>query len=388
MTRLSRLDLLVAGALTLGLAACGSESSQLSSALPPGAPLALSEEPLLVVGERSADPDHEFFRVVTPFLLPDGGVGVPLASEGTIRIFDAGGEFVESYGSAGEGPGEFQSLWSAWMRGDVIEAHDVGLGRLTRFLPEQDVETVLFERVRSAEIAQPGLSDGSWILHGVREVQPDGRDVIAVHRFAADGSHVGELHQTFGFRRHTFPGGRGPDPISPRSLIRTEGHRVFVAETLTPRITELDVSSGDMRSIDWTPRNPWAAAEAISIVRGEFSTSGVPEVERAWTESSLNALTGSEEVSVFWDFLVDDQGFFWVRDYDPKIHAVPYGGLQSAGSGGQWRILDRDGNDVTSITVPDDFEPRSVDGDRLVGVRRDEFDVESVRVYRIERQRS
>lgn len=388
MTHRSRADQLVVGAVALTLAACGSESNQVHSALPPGAPVALSDEPILVVGERRGDPDHEFFRVVTPFLLPDGGVGVPLASEGTIRIFDSAGEFVESYGSAGEGPGEFQALWSAWLRGDAIEAHDVGLGRVTRFLPGEDVETILFERVGSAEIAQPGLSDGSWILHGVKEVQPDGRDVIAVHRFAADGSHAGELHLTFGFRRHAFPGGRGPDPVSPRSLIRIEGHRVFIAETLMPQITELDVLTGDTRSISWTPRNPMAADEAVRIVRDEFPSSDVPEAERAWTESSLNALTGSEKVSVFWDFLVDDQGFFWVRDYDPRIHAVPYGGLQSAGAGGQWSVLDRDGNDVTAITVPDDFEPRGVHGDRLIGVRRDEFDVESVRVYRIERHES
>jgi hypothetical protein len=385
MTRPSSVDLLVAGAVALGLAACGSESNQASSDLPPGAPVALSDAPTLVVGERSGDPDHEFFRVVTPLLLPDGGVGVPLASEGTIRIFDSEGEFVRSYGSAGEGPGEFQALWSAWMRGDAIEAHDVQLGRVTRFPPAEDVQTVLLERVGSAEIAQPGLSDGSWILHGVKEVQPDGRDVAAVHRFMADGSHVGEVHMTYGFRRHTFPMGAGPDPLSPRSLIRTEGHRVFIAETLTPRITELDVLTGDTRSIDWTPRNPLASAEALRIVRDEFPTSDIPEVQRAWTESSLDALTGSEEVSVFWDFLVDDQGFFWIRDYDPRVHAVPYGGLQSAGPGGQWIILDRDGNEVTAITVPDDFEPRSVHGDQIIGVRRDEFDVESVRVYRIER---
>lgn len=131
-----------------------------------------------------------------------------------------------------------------------------------------------------------------------------------------------------------------------------------------------------------------AADEAVRIVRDEFSTSGVPEMEQAWTESSLNALTGSEEVSVFWDFLVDDQGFFWIRDYDPSIHAVPYGGLQGAGAGGQWSILDREGNHVGTITVPDDFEPLGVHGPQLVGVRRDEFDVESVRVYRIERHGS
>jgi hypothetical protein len=40
------------------------------------------------------------------------------------------------------------------------------------------------------------------------------------------------------------------------------------------------------------------------------------------------------------------------------------------------------------VTVPDDLEPLAIDSDHLIGVRRDELDVESVRVYRIERSGS
>lgn len=371
--------------LCLVVGACGGERPEEERALPPGAPLAVSEAPVLVVGEAANDPNHEFHRVVTPFLLPDGGLGVPLAGENTIRIFDAEGEWVRSMGSSGEGPGEFMGLGAAWARGDTIEAMDSGLNRVTRFLADEAPETILLQGVPSAQVGVPGLESGEWILYGVKEVQRSGRDVVAVHHFAPDGSHMAELGEVYGFRRHVHEGGSGPDPISPRPLVRTEGDRVYMAETLTSRITEFDLSTGETHALEWQPASVLAFDEAVSLARDQVSRSGGSQMDEAWTLASFDALTGSEDVSVFWDFLVDGEEFFWIREYDPRLHAPSAGGLTTTGSGGEWAIIDRKGRHVTTVTVPDDLEPRAIDSDRLIGVRRNEFDVESVRVYRIER---
>lgn len=43
---------------------------------------------------------------------------------------------------------------------------------------------------------------------------------------------------------------------------------------------------------------------------------------------------------------------------------------------------------MTTVTVPEDFEPLAIDADHLIGVRRDELDVESVRAYPIGRSGS
>lgn len=82
---------------------------------------------------------------------------------------------------------------------------------------------------------------------------------------------------------------------------------------------------------------------------------------------------------------MDGQEFLWVRNYDPAIHAVHAGGLQRTGSGGVWAVLDGSGATVAEVTMPADFEPLGIDSGYVIGIRRDEFDVESVRVYRIER---
>lgn len=371
--------------LCLVVGACGGDQPEEAPALPPGAPVGLSEAPVSVVGERANDPDHELHDVVTPFLLPDGDVAVPLSNEGSIRIFDRGGAFVRSLGSSGQGPGEFMGLAAAWARGDTIEALDRELNRVTRFVPGEAPETIALEAVASAQSGVPGLDDGGWVLHGVKDVQRSGRDRIAVHHFADDGSHVAELGELHGFRRHLHDGGAGPDPISPRPLVRTEGNRVYVAETLTPRITEFDVSTGETRSIEWEPGDVPSYDEAVAVARDQVSGSGDPQMNEEWWLASFDALTGDEEVSVFWDFLIDGEEFVWVRDYEPRIHAANVGGLTRTGSGSEWSVLDLEGRPVTTVTVPDDFEPTSIESDRLIGVRRDELDVESVRVYRIER---
>lgn len=375
----------VALGVWLAFSGCGGGAVEEGAVLAEDAPLGLSEAPVLVVGEHADDPDHELFGVVTPFLLPGGGIGVPLAGEGSIRIFDAQGAFVRTLGSSGQGPGEFVGLAAAWARGDTIEALDAELNRVTRFVPGASPETILLEGVASAQGGVPALDDGSWIRYGVKDVQRNGRDLIAVHRFAPDGSHVAELAQTRGFRRHVHDGGGGPDPISPRSLVRTDGNRVYVAETLTPRIEVIHVSTGESRAVRWEPERILGHAEAVAMAREAASDPARLEMGEAWTLASFRALSGNEEVPVFWDFLVDGGAFVWVRPYDPRVHATSVGGLGTGGAGGTWSVFDLEGRLVTSVTVPDDFEPTAIEGDHLIGVRRDALDVESVRVYRIER---
>ena len=323
-----------------------------------------------------------------PFLLPNGSIGVPLSSAGTIRIFDQQGEFVRAEGSSGQGPGEFASLAAAWARGDTIEAFDGELNRVTRFVPGSVPETMLLEGVTSIQSGVPGLENGTWILYGVKQVQRSGRDLIGVHQFAPNGGHVAEVLEINGFRRHFHAGGSGPDPISPRSVVRSEGNRVYAGETLTSRITVTDLSTGQVASINWEAPRTFNHGEAVALAHEGVARPGHRAMDPSWTLESFRALNGDEQVPVFSDFLIDGGEFVWVRDYDPRVHATHLGGLAGPGSGGEWGILDSTGRRLHLLAMPKDFEPLDIDADHLIGVRRDEVGVESVRVYRIERSGS
>jgi hypothetical protein len=52
---------------------------------------------------------------------------------------------------------------------------------------------------------------------------------------------------------------------------------------------------------------------------------------------------------------------------------------------GRWLVFAPDGTQVTEVEIPADVQPVSITRDALIGIHRDDLDVESVRVYELER---
>jgi hypothetical protein len=97
-------------------------------------------------------------------------------------------------------------------------------------------------------------------------------------------------------------------------------------------------------------------------------------------------------LSIWWDYVVDSEGFLWIRPYEPVRHAAALGGLGTSsylfvgsGRGGRWSIVSPDGATVKDIELPAELSPVQITTDALVGVQRDSLGVESVHVYRVVR---
>ena len=319
-------------------------------------------------------------------MLPDGRLGVPLAGEGEIRVFDAEGAFTGSLGRQGEGPGEFAALSSAWIHGDTIEAGDGRLRRITRFLPDGNVEVIPLRADVPEGTLPAGLLQDGWVVVGVAGSEMNGRDMIAVHGFSRDGAHLGELARTEGIERIVVPGGSGVHPLSPRAVVRIGNDKVYVGETESALIRVFDPEGEIQQEITWDVahgREPEATLRMVQEASDphplfEHLLPGVPTPER---------------LSVFWDFLVDELGFVWVREYDPMKHAAALGGLEGgdyvispAGGGGRWLVLSPDGEVSGSVEVPAGLRPSQITTDRLVGVHVDPLGVESVQVHSLSRK--
>ncbi len=350
--------------------------------VPAGTPLKIVEEALMSVGEREGAPTEELDRVVTPFLLPDGALVVPLSGVGALRVFGPESAFSHELGRAGEGPGEFAALSAAWPRGDTIEAFDGRLGRITRFLPDGSTEVVTLDPVAPVQAAVPGGFAEGWVLMGVEAIDPDGRDRMVVHHFARDGSHVAELTEVPGMARYTFPGGSSPRPLSPRAIAAFGNGEAYIGETLEPELRVFGEEGQDAREIRWEPMSRHAPGSTFrAVVDSAVARSG--SEEREGVRSRLEAAPVPEHIATFWGLLVDEKGFIWVRPFEPFEHAAALGGLTVAtgGSGGRWSIFSPAGAHLGTIEVPDDLEPTQVGHDAVVGIARDEFGVESVRVH-------
>ena len=98
-----------------------------------GAGWRVGGEPILTIGEESADLNYMFQGVSHALRMDDGTIVVAdrLASE--IRLFDPAGVFIRALGGSGEGPGEFGLLYEVWARGDTIWASDNLLRRVSVF---------------------------------------------------------------------------------------------------------------------------------------------------------------------------------------------------------------------------------------------------------------
>ena len=377
----------LAPAACVALAACGTGEDGPHSAAPPGAPVSVGTEPRASVGVMEGDPMLELHRVVTPFLLGDGRLVVPVAGHRTIRLFSAEGAFITELGGPGEGPGEFASLGAAWARGDTIEAFDGSLRRITRFLPDRSFDVVSLDPVPSAQSAIPGALPDGWALMGVERAGVDRRDHLAVHHFARDGAHLGRVTELEGMARYRHPAGAGPHPLSPTARGRVAAGRLYLGDTLVPALRVLDaLPEPAEHEVRWGVRDRPSVASVFRQVV-DAAVAGADAGEADFLRERLEAAALPDDLSIFWDFMVDEEGFIWIRPYEPSEHAIALGAspLGGPGPGGEWLILSSEGDEVGQITIPDGLEPLHVTADAVVGIHRDGWDVESVRVHPLER---
>lgn len=350
----------------------------LSETATPGAPAEIEGTPYRTVGEVPGDTLQELFGVVTPFLLPDGRLVVPVAEAGVIRVFGPDGAFQRSLGRRGDGPGEFTRLSTAWSRGDTIEAYDQALMRVTRFPPDGAAEVIPVQGPGRLESVPGALPDG-WLFVAIAGGAPSGRDRLVYHRFARDGTYLGELAELEGMHRFRTDGLVGPDPLSPMARVAVAGGRVYLAETFTPAVTVVD-SGGTRREVTWeagTSASPEAAFQAILDSADARAASGrSPAIRR-----QIGAFPVRDRVPAFWDFRVDAEGFLWVQPFVPGKHSMALMG--GSRGDGEWWILSSEGARVGSVTVPEGLHPTQITADAVVGVFRDPLGVESVRVHRL-----
>jgi hypothetical protein len=71
--------------------------------------------------------------------------------------------------------------------------------------------------------------------------------------------------------------------------------------------------------------------------------------------------------------LADAEGNLWVQDFSP--------GEPPAG----WSVFDPEGRFLGAVAMPDRFRPQQIGDDFILGVARDELDVERVQLYALEK---
>jgi hypothetical protein len=346
----------------------------------------MASQPWLLIGQENEE-RLRFNRIRSVFSLSDGSVAV--ANGGPppeLRIFDTDGRLLTVMGGAGEGPGEFRSLQGAWLLpSDTILALDNRLLRLTVFdrsgaVVRTEPAPNLVKAGMAGFVALDRFEDGSWLLlqNVPTQIELDGERKtrrLLVRARADTGAidTVASFHEVIKVREGReweiplfFPG---------VGVYVTGGTRLYAGYPHKFEIDVLDLASGQRRRIrrQVAPRELTGPAYN-QLIRAQLATA--PADRRAALERRLASRERPRSLPAFGaSFAVDTDGSLWVQSF-----VVP--GDQPV----LWSVFEPSGRYLGQVSMPSAFRPIEIRRDRILGVWRDSFDVESVRGYDLDRR--
>lgn len=362
-----------------------------------GAAQAQELERVLQIGVVDGPEEYTFGSVADAAFGPAGELYVLDGMNGVLRVFDADGVFVRSFGRKGSGPGEFQFPTRLVVTDSSVRVLDPVLDR-------QAVFTHAGEHVRTtnapSEVAAfdeyVPLRHGRWIaaktgmmipgaLVGLARRDPDRIDSAAravreeyapvVAIVDPDGQADTIFRYDHGAIQTFAPSG------AVGGLSRSWGAGGSWAVSGDSMFALIDAFEGDVVIMRMTEAGP------VELRRGRVPITPRPLTEQDWRRMEdleragrdpgpRRHLSGPLMMAQLGEPVFADDGTLWI----PRLDHDSSDGI--AHGGGSMLLVPTDGRAQSSVRLPDGFSLRAVRGNELLGVRRTELDVSLVEVWR------
>jgi hypothetical protein len=351
-----------------------------------------------VIGSQGGDdPTTTFGSIGGVGVLSDGHLAIADSYSSEVRVFDQGGVFLRSIGGRGSGPGEFGTLFGfGVLDGDTIIVRDGdtynqvllasdGSGSRTVVGPSP-----IWNGLFPVYIAD-WMPDGSAIVsHNVqRSEYPPGTNLIRTewHLFDPEGNHRHVFDSLPEVRAHNEGEGKAALALSGRAMVqadRTGFWHVFpeVAELVhhTPQGIDRIIRTG-FQPIEVTPpiREAYLTRARESLQR---QLQRLPPDRRSVPQARVDEVRFAERVPCFRNFLLSEEGDFWLQDYySEELLADHAWTWENRPVSNHWTVISASGEWLGSVELPEGFSLRVVTKDRVVGIIRDDLDVQYVAVY-------
>ncbi|MXY31935.1 MAG: hypothetical protein F4043_13485 [Gammaproteobacteria bacterium] len=338
-------------------------------------------EPLLDLALSGSGPNHEFHRARSMIQRPDGSLAVADRGSQQVRVFSEAGEFQESFGGPGEGPGEFSNLWRIENAGDTLLVLD-SRRRVT-------VVTPRLALVRTFNLANNtsslhNLGGGTMLTVGASPGLPEARatgvirpaEILAL--VSLEGVEIDDIGETPGSESYVSVGenyASGAPLFGKTAHVAVLGQRIFRGTSDAMEVEELDMT-GSLVRILRIPGYPLdLSADRIAAER-EARLEELPSAVPAFIRRLVEDLPAPATRPAYANMLVDPSGAVWLELYR---------GVSERDRPQEWLILDADGTWLGNVEVPRRFTVMEVGMDRMLGVWRDEVDVEHPQVLRLTR---
>jgi hypothetical protein len=357
-----------------------------------GDPWTVAGEASLDIGVLEGAPAYQLFEVSGVVRLADGRIVVANAGSHELRFFDGEGVYLRSVGREGSGPGEFQRMsWLRVLGEDSLAVFDASLRRVSLFGTDGGFGRTFL--VASPGEQQPrfalGMFDDGQVLVmalnilGSQIAEGYQRRTDTYEVYSREGEFVSRIggfrgQESF-IRTGTEGGGRFiafmAIPFGRSPVFATAGNAVVYGSSDT---YEFAVYARD-GTIERIVRAPHPARPVTEADYRRYVDQEVEEAEgetrRSDIESRLRELPRAQTMPAYDELVVDAAGNIWVRDFEVERSAPR-----------AWTVFDAQGRMLGPVTVPAGLRIRQIGDDYLLGTWRDDFDVEHVRLYRLEKR--
>ena len=345
----------------------------------------IGPDPLVDLTLSGSGPAHEFFRVRGLKQRPDGSLVLADRASQELRFYSADGEFLGAMGGPGEGPGEFSNLQRVKLVADTVFVLDYD-GRVTVVGPDMELVRVFALPFNVDDIHYLGdgtLLGESTVWAGLEEVANQLiRPPTALVRFDLGGSLIDSIGMRPGRESYSFSyednAGTGPALFGREAQMAAQGSRVFYGSSDLMQVEELS-PSGSIARILRIPDYPLGLTDGqVAAERASRLDVDLPPgmTLPPWLRRTVEALPAPVTRPAYANMLVDPSGAVWLELYR---------GGSEQDRPQEWLILDADGTWLGTVQNPDRFSVTDIKMEAVLGVWRDELDVEHPQVLRLTR---
>ena len=360
----------------------------------------LSPEPEVVIGLVEGDEKYLLSQVVGVRRLSDGRIAVLDAGAYRVRVYDSTGRHLMDLGGEGDGPSEFRYPQFLGVVSDTLFVYE-STGDLTWFSPDgQFLRASSDIRHNGGERSRPviiGILEDRFAVGfrmvGMRDrqlVEGLNREPIQIWRFDLFDSGADSLFSVPGHEEMIFfPGsgatGHRPYVFGKMTLLAASKDWIYVAPTDEFSVQVFD-REGILRRIFRRGDPPRRVTPSDFDRWMEQAIEGrarSPE-EEAEMRRTAGELSIAETMPSFRWIAVDSEGNLWVEEFEGI--GRDQGRFSVFGSDGAW---------LGHVDIPEGLPWRRGDNlqqlieigtDYLLGVWADDFGVQQVRVYPIEKR--
>lgn len=344
-------------------------------------PWAVDTVPLLAIGNEDGDDAYLFSRIASATRRDDGAIVVADSRARELRLFDAAGRHLGSFGHRGPGPGEFSDLSrfarcgdELWIDSDSrISIWSLDLAYLREFAtPDMPMWPLVCFGGTGVLVKQDRESvDGGD--HPENKIRPNHLLLRVLDDSA--GAMPRDLFEIPLWQRILVRQGRsGYDfthPFGTRTVLAGDGPYLIVGRGTTMQLEWFDRNGRLVKRVSG-PDEELRLTDSMRTLYQARARTGVDSMWRALLEVAGNPMP--ERYPAYDDLIVDRGGFAWVRRF-----AVP--GTDE----NRWGVFAPDGAFLGHVTIPMGLELLEIGDDYVLGSARNTDEVPQVRLHRLTR---